>query len=96
MGIFGVPPIGCLPAQRTLAGGLTRECVVEYNQVAQLANTKLSATIASLSKNLIQSTLALIDIYNPLLDLIVNSQKHGKHKYCLLSNHISLMLDVWW
>ncbi|CAN4077027.1 unnamed protein product [Withania somnifera] len=75
--IFGVPPIGCLPAQRTLAGGLTRECAAEYNQAAQLANTKLSAAIASLSTNLTQSKLALIDIYNPLLDLIVNPQKHG-------------------
>ncbi|KAK6781980.1 hypothetical protein RDI58_019776 [Solanum bulbocastanum] len=63
--------------QRTLAGGFSRGCVVEYNQAAQLANTKLSAAIASSSTNLLQSLLVLIDIYNPLLDLIVNPQKHG-------------------
>ncbi|MCD7453573.1 hypothetical protein HAX54_021370 [Datura stramonium] len=78
IGVFGVPPIGCLPSQRTLAGGLTRhQCVEEYNQAAQLANTKLLAAIASLSKNLLQSKLVFIDIYNPLLDLIVNPQKYG-------------------
>ncbi|WMV41169.1 hypothetical protein MTR67_034554 [Solanum verrucosum] len=81
IGVFGVPPIGCLPAQRTLAGGFSRGCVVEYNQAAQLANTKLSAAIASISKNLLQSMLVLIDTYNPLLDLIVNPQKHGFTKH---------------
>ncbi|KAG5590247.1 hypothetical protein H5410_040761 [Solanum commersonii] len=62
IGVFGVPPIGCLPAQRTLAGGFSRGCVVEYNQAAQLANTKLSAAIASLPKNLLQSVLVLISV----------------------------------
>ncbi|XP_075105835.1 GDSL esterase/lipase EXL3-like [Nicotiana tabacum] len=75
--IFGVPPIGCLPSQRTLGGGKSRECSEEYNQAAQLANTKLSAAIDSLSKNLLQSKLVFVDIYSSLLDLIVNPQKHG-------------------
>ncbi|MCD9560044.1 hypothetical protein HAX54_018473 [Datura stramonium] len=77
IGIFGIPPIGCLPSQRTLAGGPDRGCAKEYNQAAQLANTKFSIGIDSLSKKLAQSKLVLIDIYNPLLDLIVNPQKYG-------------------
>ncbi|OIT07442.1 gdsl esteraselipase exl3 [Nicotiana attenuata] len=75
--VFGVPPIGCLPSQRTLGGGKSRECSEEYNQAAQLANTKLSAAIDSLSKNLLQTKLVFVDIYSSLLDLIVNPQKHG-------------------
>ncbi|CAN4123016.1 unnamed protein product [Withania somnifera] len=77
VGIFGIPPIGCLPSQRTLAGGLDRGCVKEYNEAAQLANTKFSISIDSLSKKLAQSKLVFVDIYNPLLDLIVNPQKFG-------------------
>ncbi|KAL3372268.1 hypothetical protein AABB24_008691 [Solanum stoloniferum] len=77
IGIFGVPPIGCLPAQRTLAGGPHRVCSEEYNEAAQLANTKFSSEIDSLSKKLAQSKLVFLDIYNPLLDLIVNPQKYG-------------------
>nr|XP_016510192.1 PREDICTED: GDSL esterase/lipase EXL3-like [Nicotiana tabacum] len=77
IGFFGIPPLGCLPSQRTLAGGFNRECVQEYNQAAQLANTKLSAAINSLSKNLPQSKLVFIDIYYPLLDFIVNPKKYG-------------------
>ncbi|XP_009786862.1 GDSL esterase/lipase EXL3-like [Nicotiana sylvestris] len=75
--IFGIPPIGCLPSQRTLAGGLSRECIKKYNDGAQLANTKFSIAFDSLSKKLPQSRLVLVDIYNPLLDLILKPQKYG-------------------
>lgn len=77
--VFGIPPIGCLPFQRTLSGGLARLCVEEYNQAAQLANTKFAAAInGSLSKKLPQSNIIFIDIYDPMLDLIVNPQNYGK------------------
>ncbi|KAJ8561322.1 hypothetical protein K7X08_027512 [Anisodus acutangulus] len=53
IGVFGIPPVGCLPFQRTLSGGISRLCVVEYNEAAQLANTKISAAINdTLSKKL--------------------------------------------
>ncbi|MCL7051171.1 hypothetical protein MKW94_009860 [Papaver nudicaule] len=32
IGVLGTPPIGCLPSQRTLAGGKARKCVKSYNQ----------------------------------------------------------------
>ncbi|KAM3304507.1 GDSL esterase/lipase EXL1 [Capsicum baccatum] len=76
-GIFGIPPIGCLPSQRTLAGGLTRGCVKEYNDAAQLANSKFSIGFDTLSKKLAQSKLVLVDIYNPIIDIIVNPKKYG-------------------
>ncbi|KAH0705208.1 hypothetical protein KY290_009903 [Solanum tuberosum] len=78
IGVFGIPPIGCLPCQRTLSGGLGRLCVEEHNQAAQLANTKISLALnGSLSKKLPQSKLVFIDIYDPMLDLILNPQKYG-------------------
>ncbi|KAM3289486.1 GDSL esterase/lipase EXL3 [Capsicum chacoense] len=78
IGVFGIPPVGCLPFQRTLSGGIARLCVEEYNQAAQLANTKLSAAInGTLTKKLPQSKLVFIDIYDPMLDLIVNPDKYG-------------------
>jgi len=79
IGVFGIPPIGCMPCQRTLSGGLGRLCVEEHNQAAQLANTKISLALnGSLSKKLPQSKLVFIDIYDPMLDLILNPQKYGK------------------
>lgn len=78
IGFFGLPPIGCLPSQRTLAGGEERECVEYYNQAAQLANTKFSAEIKTLSKKLPNSKLVFIDIYADFLDIIKNPNKYGK------------------
>ncbi|PSR99565.1 GDSL esterase/lipase [Actinidia chinensis var. chinensis] len=77
--VFGVPPIGCVPSQRTLVGGVLRECVENYNQAGQLFNTKLFSALDSLSSNLNdpQTRLVYIDIYNPLLDLIQNPKKYG-------------------
>nr|GMC54887.1 GDSL esterase/lipase EXL3-like [Ipomoea batatas] len=77
IGFFGIPPIGCLPSQRTLAGGSERECVESYNQAAQLANAKFSAQIKILSKKLPNSKLIFIDIYEDFLDMIKNPAKYG-------------------
>ncbi|CAK9171798.1 unnamed protein product [Ilex paraguariensis] len=77
MAVFGIPPIGCLPSQRSLAGGPLRVCAENYNQAAQLVNTKLSSELHSLNSSLPQSRVVYIDIYNPLLDIIQNPQKYG-------------------
>ncbi|XP_024007521.1 GDSL esterase/lipase EXL1 isoform X2 [Eutrema salsugineum] len=74
--MFGAPPIGCVPSQRTVAGGPTRDCVVRFNDASKLFNAKLSANIDGLSRTLLDTTLIYIDIYNPLLDLILNPHKY--------------------
>ncbi|GMH03288.1 hypothetical protein Nepgr_005127 [Nepenthes gracilis] len=77
MGLFSAPPLGCLPSQRTIGGGPLRECAKKYNDAAELFNSKLSAALDSLDRELPNSTVLYIDIYNPLLDLIQNPQKYG-------------------
>ncbi|KAM7466556.1 hypothetical protein LguiB_014118 [Lonicera macranthoides] len=77
IGVFGAPPIGCLPSQRTIRGGLNRECVEKYNQAAQLFNKKLSSKIDSLGKSLLESLVVYVDIYNPLLEIIHNPSNYG-------------------
>ncbi|ESW08099.1 hypothetical protein PHAVU_009G018200 [Phaseolus vulgaris] len=76
IGVLGAPPIGCVPSQRTLAGGLERECAEEYNYAAKLFNSKLSRKLDSLS-HLPNSRIVYIDIYNPLMDIIVNYHRYG-------------------
>ncbi|VVA39375.1 PREDICTED: GDSL [Prunus dulcis] len=77
IGVFSAPPIGCLPSQRTLGGGILRDCVEKPNQAAMLFNSKLSAELDDLNKNLPNSNLVYVDIYNPLLDLIINPTNYG-------------------
>ena len=77
IGVFSAPPIGCVPSQRTLAGGIERECADDYNVAARLFNKKLYAVLDSLQTSLPDGKFVYIDIYNPLLDVIENPQKYG-------------------
>lgn len=79
MAVFGAPPVGCLPSQRSYHGGYLRTCVDRYNQAARVYNSKLSTKLDTLSKTLPQSRVVYIDIYDPLFDIIQNPQKYGKY-----------------
>lgn len=75
--MFSAPPIGCVPSQRTLAGGIVRECAGEHNEAAKLFNSKLSTKMDSLSRGSPDSRIVYIDVYNPLLDIIQNHKRYG-------------------
>ncbi|KAB1199982.1 GDSL esterase/lipase EXL3 [Morella rubra] len=77
IGVLSAPPIGCVPSQRTVAGGVLRVCSEKYNQAATLFNAKLSSNIDSLTRRLSNSRIVYVDVYNPLLDLIQNPQNYG-------------------
>ncbi|XP_057422693.1 GDSL esterase/lipase EXL3-like [Lotus japonicus] len=77
IGVFSSPPVGCVPFQRTMAGGIERQCVEHYNDAVVLFNRKLQKGINSLNQHFPNGRIVYFDIYNPLLDIIVNSQKHG-------------------
>ncbi|CAJ2642919.1 unnamed protein product [Trifolium pratense] len=77
IGIFSAAPIGYLPSQRTLSGGLFRKINDEYNEAAKLFNSKLSNQMDYLYSTLPNSRVIYIDIYSPLLDIILKPQKYG-------------------
>ncbi|XP_042509633.1 GDSL esterase/lipase EXL3-like [Macadamia integrifolia] len=75
--ILDIPPIGCLPSSRTIAGGKERNCAEKYNQAALVYNSKLPSLIDSLHKKLPQSKIVFVDIYKPVLDIIQNPNSFG-------------------
>ncbi|KAL7155514.1 hypothetical protein ABFS83_03G079600 [Erythranthe nasuta] len=77
IGVFSSLPLGCMPLERTIGGGLERKCAEKYNEAAQLFNNKLSAEIASLDAKLTEAKIVYVDIYNPILDITLNPQKYG-------------------
>lgn len=86
--MFGVPPIGCLPISRTIAGGVLRDCAKTFNEAAQIYNTILSSKLATLGQSLPQSKVIYGDFYNPVLDILQNPRNYGNmymrlriHKY---------------
>lgn len=82
IGFVGLPPIGCVPSQRTVGGGILRQCEETRNQAAQLYNSKIEQEIRRLSGEFGDGTkLVYIDIYDILLDLIRRPGYYGNPSF---------------
>ncbi|KAM5546834.1 GDSL esterase/lipase EXL3-like [Rosa sericea] len=77
IGVFNFPPLGCLPSERTLHGGIVRACYEAENQAAIFFNSNLSPQIDSLNKRLPEADVIYLDIYTPLLSMIQNPAQYG-------------------
>ncbi|XP_015889747.3 GDSL esterase/lipase EXL3-like [Ziziphus jujuba] len=77
IGVLSLPPLGCVPSQRTVRGGIQRNCWEPLNQASTVVNTKISSKLNSLNKNFPEATFLYLDIYNPLLSLIQYPAKYG-------------------
>ncbi|XP_078440313.1 GDSL esterase/lipase EXL3-like [Wolffia australiana] len=75
--VLGLPPIGCVPADRTLFGGPNRDCAEQLNTAARLFNDALQSETIRLNTILPGSRIIYVDIYSPLLELIVNPTHYG-------------------
>ncbi|KAL6212766.1 hypothetical protein ACLB2K_017984 [Fragaria x ananassa] len=82
IGIISLPPVGCVPSQRTLAGGKERRCADKYNKAAELLNTKLSAMADFQTSNLTDARVVYMDAYYPFLDIIQHIHKYG-NQFCI-------------
>jgi len=97
IGVTTLPPLGCLPAAITLFGSHSNECVDRLNNDALNFNTKLNTTSQNLQKVLSNLTLAVLDIYQPLHDLVTKPTENGKFKLlhkCLFDFFLYILLLV--
>ncbi|KAM3709829.1 hypothetical protein ACJW31_02G203900 [Castanea mollissima] len=92
IGVSSVPSIGCVPSQRTEAGGILRGCSESANQATILFNSKLSSQVDSINKILPDARLVYLDIYNPLLAIIQNPSQYGNHHHHFLI--VLIHLDI--
>ncbi|KAJ8755863.1 hypothetical protein K2173_024408 [Erythroxylum novogranatense] len=77
LGVTSLPPLGCLPATRTLFGFHESGCVSSINSDAQQFNKKISSAAANLQKQLSGLKIVVFDIYKPLLDLVQSPSNQG-------------------
>ncbi|KAE8008220.1 hypothetical protein FH972_004753 [Carpinus fangiana] len=77
IGVTTLPPMGCLPAARTIFGLDGNECVERLNNDAISFNNKLNATSQRLQNHLSGLILVVLDIYQPLFNLVTNSTANG-------------------
>ncbi|KAG6477830.1 GDSL esterase/lipase EXL3-like [Zingiber officinale] len=75
--VTGVSPIGCLPSQRSLAGGIERECVTRYNEAVLMFNSVLAKEIQRLNYTLPGSEFLFVDMYDIFLDMIQHPNAYG-------------------
>lgn len=84
MAVMGLPPVGCLPVQVTLASLLPsfhmfeRGCATEQNIDSQAYNAKLQALTSRLQAQLHGSRLVYVDVYTPLMNMITNPAQFGE------------------
>ena len=78
--VAGVPPIGCIPIQETLAfqDPKDRKCLQNQNSDSQNYNHNLSKLLHDLQELLPGSKIHYIDIYNLVIDMINNPQKYDR------------------
>ncbi|KAK0599307.1 hypothetical protein LWI29_004134 [Acer saccharum] len=76
--ISGLPPMGCLPLERTTNMFNGSDCVEEYNDVAKDFNGQLQEMVMKLNKELPGIQLVLSNPYDILLDTIQDPNKFGK------------------
>lgn len=77
--VLGMPPILCVPSQRTLAGGRFRHCAPDHNQLAQLYNSGLAEELQRLKAKHQGTKLTYIDIYTVLVDMIFHPNNYGEY-----------------
>ncbi|KAK6149357.1 hypothetical protein DH2020_016882 [Rehmannia glutinosa] len=77
MSLTGLPPMGCLPLERTTNLASGGDCIDEYNHVAMDFNQKLNALVETLNKELSGLQLVLTNPYAILYDIIQNPHSFG-------------------
>ncbi|KAK6124781.1 hypothetical protein DH2020_041471 [Rehmannia glutinosa] len=77
MSLTGLPPMGCLPLERTTNLASGGDCIDEYNHVAMDFNQKLNALVETLNKEFSGLQLVLTNPYAILYDIIQNPHSFG-------------------
>ncbi|KAE8651938.1 GDSL esterase/lipase At2g23540 [Cucumis sativus] len=75
--VGNVGPIGCIPYQKTINQLNEDECVDLANKLALQYNAKLKDLLSSLNKDLPSSTFVYANVYDLVMDLIVNYDNYG-------------------
>nr|CAB3461215.1 unnamed protein product [Digitaria exilis] len=74
--VAGLPPLGCLPVNKGLNMG-SKGCVADLNVAAERYNVSLRQTLAKLQAASPGATVAYVDVYTPLMDMVTQPQKYG-------------------
>ncbi|XP_037428611.1 GDSL esterase/lipase EXL3-like [Triticum dicoccoides] len=76
IGFVGLPPIGCVPSQRTVGGGFHRRCEPKRNYAAQLYNSRVQELIDGMKEEL-NTRIVYLGIYDIIQELAEDGERWG-------------------
>ncbi|KAH9309294.1 hypothetical protein KI387_037205, partial [Taxus chinensis] len=74
--IINVPPLGCLPLERTLSLLQTGNCAKDKNEAAAGFNSKVASMMKGLTFKLPGLRSVTLDYYSLVMDLVTSPQKY--------------------
>ncbi|KZV56856.1 GDSL esterase/lipase [Dorcoceras hygrometricum] len=77
VGVTTLPPLGCLPGVITIFGDDSNSCVDKINEAALSFNKKLNSTSQNLQAKFPSLNLVVLDIYQPLNDIVTKPTDYG-------------------
>jgi phospholipase/lecithinase/hemolysin len=82
--VAGLPPVGCLPLQLTMAElrqpPRPQGCIAEQNTAAESYNAKLQRMLAEFQSASPGARAVYADIYTPLMDMVDHPDKYGEYR----------------
>jgi phospholipase/lecithinase/hemolysin len=95
IGVINLPPLGCLPFEKTLRIKVGGECAEEVNEAAAEYNAKLISTMDGLKPKLPGLKIVSLNYYDIVLSAIKDPAKYGIVKLYLslcCNLHVSLLV----
>jgi hypothetical protein len=89
IGIVGLPPIGCVPLERTINFAAFGQCREEMDDAARGFTVKQQQLVARLDTELSGLTLMLGNVFNLGIDVISNPSAYGE---CSTTNVYNFLL----
>uniref|UniRef100_A0A0E0MDG5 GDSL esterase/lipase EXL3 n=1 Tax=Oryza punctata TaxID=4537 RepID=A0A0E0MDG5_ORYPU len=81
--MIGMPPIGCVPSQRTMSGGMERRCSEGHNEIAVAYNAGMKRRMEEMEMQArkthpgTKTKLVFMDIYSFLMDMMMRPRAYG-------------------
>lgn len=82
--VGGLPPMGCMPLERTTNLMGQHECVNNYNNVALQFNAKMNRMIVRLNKELHGVNLVFSNPYDAMMQIIEKPAQYGEFLLLLI------------
>lgn len=92
IGIINLPPLGCLPFEKTLHIKVGGECAEKVNEAAAEFNEKLISAIDGSKAKLPGLKIVSLKYYDIVLDAIKDPAKYGRYSEAIFFPYVAIFI----